>query len=145
MTQSAHAASASQPTHAGAQTREMPVLVVDDVHATRAGLAELLRLRSFVVHEAANGRDALQALRAHPEIFVVVLDLQMPQTDGYWFREQQLADPAIAHVPVIVFTGSVDVEPLSRLRLSHVLMKPFSVDDLLNAIAHYCDTSPAAS
>ena len=121
------------------------VLVVDDVHATRAGLAELLRLRSFVVHEAANGRDALQVLHDHRDVCVVVLDLQMPQTDGYWFREQQLGDPAIAHVPVIVFTGSADAETLARFKLSHVLMKPFSVDALLDAIGRYCDTSPAAS
>jgi CheY-like chemotaxis protein len=121
------------------------VLVVDDVHATRAGLAELLRLRGLVVYEAATGHDALDTLRAHPNTSVVVLDLMMPQTDGYWFREQQLQDPAISHVPVIVFTGSPDSETLARLHLSHVLLKPFSVDVLLEAIRRYCDTSAAAS
>jgi CheY-like chemotaxis protein len=121
------------------------VLVVDDVHATRAGLAELLRLRGLVVYEAATGHDALDTLRAHPKTSVVVLDLMMPQTDGYWFREQQLQDPAICHVPVIVFTGSPDSEPLARLQLSHVLLKPFSVDVLLEAIGRYCDTSAGAS
>jgi CheY-like chemotaxis protein len=55
------------------------VLVVDDVHATRAGLAELLRLRGLTVYEAANGHEALEVLRAHPEACVVVLDLMMPQ------------------------------------------------------------------
>lgn len=121
------------------------VLVVDDVHATRAGLAELLRLRGLKVHEAGNGHEALDQLRAHPETCVVVLDLMMPHTDGYWFREQQLQDPAISHVPVIVFTGSGDAETLTRLQLSHVLLKPFSVDVLLDAIGRYCDTSAAAS
>jgi CheY-like chemotaxis protein len=121
------------------------VLVVDDVHATRAGLAELLRLRGLVVHEAANGHDALDLLRTYPETSVVVLDLRMPQTDGYWFREQQLQDPAISHVPVIVFTGSPDSEPLARLQLSHVLLKPFSVDVLLEAIGRYCDTDAGTS
>jgi CheY-like chemotaxis protein len=138
-----------QPAHAldnrprDVQTR-ISVLVVDDVHATRAGLAELLRLRSCIVYEAANGRDAVQMLRDHPDMTVVVLDLRMPQTDGYWFREQQLRDPAIAEIPVIVFTGSADPELLSRLQLSHVLLKPFSVEDLLDAIGRYSDSGTAS-
>jgi CheY-like chemotaxis protein len=121
------------------------VLVVDDVHATRAGLAELLRLRGMKVYEAGNGHEALDMLRTHPDTRVVVLDLMMPHTDGYWFREQQLLDPAISRVPVIVFTGSGDAETLARLQLSHVLLKPFSVDVLLDAIGRYCDTGAAAS
>jgi CheY-like chemotaxis protein len=121
------------------------VLVVDDVHATRAGLAELLRLRGLTVYEAGNGHEALEVLRTHPETCVVVLDLMMPHTDGYWFRERQLLDPAISHVPVIVFTGSGDAETLARLHLSHILLKPFSVDVLLDAIGRYCDTSASAS
>ena len=131
---------ANRPSHARAS--QISVLVVDDVHATRAGLAELLRLRGFVVYEAGNGRDALHVLRAHPDTCVIVLDLMMPQTDGYWFREQQLGDRAIADVPVIVFTGSANPEMLGKLQLSHVLLKPFSVDDLLGAIGRYCDVSP---
>jgi len=124
------------------RTSEVSVLVVDDVHATRTGLAELLRLRGFIVYEAANGRDALQVLHDHPDTCVVVLDLVMPQTDGYWFRERQLRDQRISDIPVIVFTGSANPEMLARLQLSHVLMKPFSVDDLLGAIGRYCATGP---
>jgi CheY-like chemotaxis protein len=125
------------------RTGHVSVLVVDDVHATRAGLAELLRLRGFDVYEAGNGREALDLLCGHPDICVVVLDLMMPQADGYWFRERQLQDPEVADVPVIVFTGSANPEMLSKLHLSHVLLKPFSVDDLLGAIGRYCDTSSA--
>jgi len=126
-------------------TGPVSVLVVDDVHATRVGLAELLRLRGFEVYEAANGREALDVLSEHPGICVVVLDLMMPQADGYWFREHQLRNPAVADVPVIVFTGSANPEMLAKLHLSHVLLKPFSVDDLLGAIGRYCNTTPPAS
>ena len=129
--------------NAHVRPRHVSVLVVDDVHATRAGLAELLKLRGFDVYEAANGREALEVLLAHPNICVVVLDLLMPLADGYWFREHQLDDPSIADVPVIVFTGSADPEMLARLRLSLVWLKPFSVDDLLGAIGRYCNTNSA--
>jgi CheY-like chemotaxis protein len=111
-----------------------PVLVVDDVNATRQGLVELLRLRGYAAHEAKNGAEGIDVLRAHPDTCVVVLDLTMPETNGLWFREQQLMEPALAHVPVIVFTGSATAEELRRLAVTDVLMKPFSVDELFEAI-----------
>jgi two-component system, cell cycle sensor histidine kinase and response regulator CckA len=113
------------------------VLVVDDVDATRHGLAELLRLRGYVPREAKNGAEGIEVLRQHPDICVVVLDLTMPGTSGLWFREQQLMEPALAHVPVIVFTGSATAEELRRLAVTDVLMKPFSVDELFAAIARH--------
>jgi CheY-like chemotaxis protein len=114
------------------------VLVVDDVDATRHGLAELLRLRGYSAHEAKNGAEGIEVLREHPDTGVVVLDLTMPGTNGFWFREQQLKEPALAHIPVIVFTGSAEVEQLRRLAVEDVLLKPFSVDDLFEAIERHC-------
>jgi CheY-like chemotaxis protein len=81
---------------------------VEDVEATRTGLAELLRMRGHVVKEAADGEEGLRLLREMPEICAVVLDLRMPSMDGYAFRRQQLGDPAIGHVPGIVFTATPD-------------------------------------
>ena len=115
-----------------------PVLVVDDVDATRHGLVELLRLRGYSPYEARNGAEGIELLREHPDTRVVVLDLTMPGTNGFWFREQQLMEPALAHVPVIVFTGSAKVEQLHRLAVADVLLKPFSVDDLFEAIERHC-------
>jgi CheY-like chemotaxis protein len=115
-----------------------PVLVVDDVDATRHGLAELLRLRGYSPYEAKNGAEGIEVLREHPDTCVVVLDLTMPGTNGFWFREQQLMEPALAHVPVIVFTGSVQAEQLHRLAVADVLLKPFSVDELFEAIERHC-------
>jgi CheY-like chemotaxis protein len=110
--------------------------VIDDVAATRTGLAELLRLKGFAVHEASNGEEGLQWLRADPAIRVVILDLMMPTANGYWFREQQLQDPAVAHVPVLVFTGIADADAArERLRVSEVLHKPVDLDYLLRALS----------
>jgi CheY-like chemotaxis protein len=57
----------------------IPVLVVDDVDATRHGLAELLRLRGYALHEAKNGAEGIELLRENtPDTGVVVMDLTMP-------------------------------------------------------------------
>ena len=119
------------------------VLIVDDVAATRTGLAELLRLRGYVAHEAATGEEGLRCLRENPTTEVVVLDLRMPGGNGFWFREQQLADPLVAHVPVIVFTGAADTASAAeQLRIDEVMRKPVAVDDLLAAIARHCQARP---
>jgi CheY-like chemotaxis protein len=118
------------------------VLVVDDVDATRTGLAELLQLLGYQTEEAANGVEALARLRANPRIGVVVLDLLMPGANGFWFREEQLKDPQIADVPVIVFTGSETSDALTQaLKVSEVLHKPVSADTLCAAVSRYCKTS----
>jgi CheY-like chemotaxis protein len=115
------------------------VLVIDDVDATRSGLAQLLRLRRFRALEAANGEDGLRLLRQEPAIRVVVLDLMMPTSNGYWFREQQLKDPTVSHIPVIVFTGAADIARVKeQLHVSDVLAKPISVDALMEAIGRCC-------
>ena len=118
------------------------VLVVDDVEATRAGLAELLRLRGYNAVQAAHGGEGIEMLRAHPHIQAIILDLRMPHFDGFWFREQQLKDPAHAAIPIIVFTGSaVPPDTIAlQLQVSDVLLKPFSVDRLFERVERHCAT-----
>ena len=116
------------------------VLIVDDVDATRTGLAELLQLLGYETEEAKDGAEALRRLQSNPRIAVVVLDLLMPGANGYWFREQQLNDPAIADTPVIVFTGRETSDVLTQaLKVTEVLHKPVSADALCAAIGRYCE------
>lgn len=116
------------------------VLVVDDVDATRQGLAQLLRLLGYDAREASNGREALEQLREDPRICVVVLDLLMPGTNGYWFREQQLKDPSIAHIPAIVFTGrELQGNDTETLKVDEVFQKPVSADALCEAVSRFCN------
>jgi CheY-like chemotaxis protein len=115
------------------------VLIIDDTDATRTGLVRLFQLRGYKTKEAANGADGLERLREEPRADVVVLDLMMPGTNGYWFREQQLKDPALAGIPVIVFTGAVEPELLrQRMRVADVFCKPVSVAAVLEAVSRHC-------
>jgi CheY-like chemotaxis protein len=66
----------------------------------------------------------------------------MPQANGFWFREQQLKDPAIADIPVIVFTGKETNDVLTQaLRVTEVLHRPVSADALCEAVNRYCQPS----
>ncbi len=80
------------------------VLVVDDSEVTRAILARTLRAAGFEVIEAADGVEgAVLALRERPA--VVVTDLEMPTLDGFPLLRLLKAEPASAHMPVLILTS----------------------------------------
>jgi CheY-like chemotaxis protein len=81
------------------------VLVVDDVEATRPGLAELLRMRGYAPYQAKNGAEGIEVLHEHLDTRVVVLALTMPGMSGFWLREQQPREPALARVPGLCSRG----------------------------------------
>ena len=115
------------------------VLIIDDTDATRTGLVRLFQLRGYKTKEAVNGADGIERLREEPRADVVVLDLMMPGTNGYWFRDEQLKDPALAPVPVIVFTGVGEAEVLRRrMGVAEVFCKPVSVDAVFEAVSRHC-------
>lgn len=79
------------------------VLIVDDSPADRVLFKTLLTRHGFTVSEVAFGRDALPAVRAlRPH--VIILDVNLPDTDGHQVCRELRADPACAGVPVLMLT-----------------------------------------
>src|SRR4051812_47301531 len=68
------------------------VLVVDDVDVTRQRIRRILTAQGHQVIEASNGRRALQLLSGPATVDAIVLDLVMPQMNGWDFRHTQLSD-----------------------------------------------------
>jgi CheY-like chemotaxis protein len=86
-------------------TSHMRVLLVEDDDDLREALADALTERGHDVVMAADGLDGLRKLRdAGPD--VVVLDLMMPQLDGWQFRIAQRGDPMLATTPVVAISAS---------------------------------------
>lgn len=91
------------------------VLVVDDSAMNRKTLGRLLAELGHEVVEAENGRVALEHLGADGSgIDVVLLDLVMPELDGFAVLEAMKRDPALAHIPVIVVSGLDDLDGIVR-------------------------------
>jgi CheY-like chemotaxis protein len=108
------------------------VLSVDDDKDIREILAETLEERDFEVASAANGVEALAYLRAEPAPLVILLDLMMPVMNGQEFRAEQLRDPALASIPVVVLSADGSAQAKARslgaltgitkpIRLAHLL------------------------
>jgi DNA-binding response OmpR family regulator len=111
------------------------VLVVEDDDAIALVLEDLLVSEGFAVERAPNGAVALELL---PEFRpnVIVLDLMMPVLDGWGFRVRQRAlSPELATVPVVVLSGAREATTAaSDLQAAAVVVKPFVLDVLVNAI-----------
>jgi CheY-like chemotaxis protein len=113
------------------------ILIVDDDNDVRSALSELLQEEGFSVEAAPNGREALAWLRGgniHPA--VILLDLMMPGMDGWDFRSEQLRDPRLAAVPVVIVSASgFSRESIhTQFRPAAYVEKPIEKDVLLGAI-----------
>ncbi|MGH9036714.1 MAG: adenylate/guanylate cyclase domain-containing protein [Acidimicrobiia bacterium] len=89
------------------------VLVVDDDAANRDVLARRLDRLGYAVREAENGRVALEVMEAEP-VDLVLLDLNMPELDGYAVLERRHADPALRDIPAIMISASADIDSVVR-------------------------------
>ena len=118
------------------------ILLVDDDVAIRDALAEVLVDEGYAVHEAPNGKEALDWLRHEgsngSRPCVVLLDLMMPVMDGRAFLAVRNADPALSTIPILVISAETGCADLARAEgVSGVFPKPLALDGLLEAIGRY--------
>jgi CheY-like chemotaxis protein len=122
------------------------ILVVDDDPMSREVLIDILEDEGYQVAAVANGREALEGLQRGLRPCVILLDLVMPVMDAAAFRQQQLQNPALAAIPVIVMTGASDSpQQAFAVAAPHYFLKPYDIHELLDTIARYCRSSGGAS
>lgn len=104
------------------------ILIVDDNLMNREILATLMRKRGSTFATAANGLGALEL--AHRQSFdVVLLDVMMPEMDGFETLLRFKADKALAHIPVIMISALDEIESVVRcigMGATDYLPKPFN-------------------
>jgi CheY-like chemotaxis protein len=113
------------------------ILVVDDDADLRETLQLLLDDSGYGVIAVANGQAALDHLRAGAQPSLILLDLMMPDMNGWQFLERARADSILDAIPVVIMTArrkSVDLLPAPSREVLH---KPFDTSKLLSMIARY--------
>ncbi|HEX5079076.1 MAG TPA: adenylate/guanylate cyclase domain-containing protein [Geminicoccaceae bacterium] len=114
---------------------EPAILVVDDNDDNRYTLTRRLRRQGFnALTEAASGRQALEELAGQP-FDLVLLDVMMPEMNGYEVLERLKADEKLRHIPVIMISALSELDSVVRcieLGAEDYLPKPFNTV-LLNA------------
>jgi len=120
-----------------ADVEKKRVLVIDDDLPLRGMLAAALRQAGFQVLLAGDGAEGHRALTIHhPDL--VLLDLAMPDVNGWDFLQKLKETGHLSQVKIIVVSAHVRVEPQALLQMgvSAILPKPFNLPDLLVLIDH---------
>jgi CheY-like chemotaxis protein len=120
------------------------ILIVDDDKDIRDSVAEVLEDEGYHVSHASNGAEALSRLRAAGVPCVIILDLMMPIMDGWQFRTEQLQDPQLSDIPVIVLSadGNARQKAVTMKALAG-LTKPVRLEQLLSVVQEVCAPAPA--
>jgi CheY-like chemotaxis protein len=114
-------------------------MVVEDDRAFREALAALLELEGFGVIAATDGADAMDVLHGGERPDVILLDLMMPHKDGRAFRAEQVADPRLADIPVVLLSADEDLRrEANQLGVSDYLPKPVPLTELLTVVDRHC-------
>jgi anti-anti-sigma factor len=110
------------------------ILIIEDDAAARDALKRILEHNGYTVACAADGQQALDWLRASKPPALILLDLMMQGMDGWQFRKEQVTDPALAEIPVVVVSSADDMPAGAAAYIS----KPVHVEQLLDAIRQHC-------
>jgi CheY-like chemotaxis protein len=110
---------------------ERSVLIVEDDPDVGEALKELLQEEGYEVALAVDGRQALERLDSSATPGVILLDLMMPELNGYEFRAHQLQNPRLAAIPTIALTAGAIDQRLREMRLTGWVRKPVPVEALL--------------
>uniref|UniRef100_A0ABX1N1C3 histidine kinase n=2 Tax=Aromatoleum buckelii TaxID=200254 RepID=A0ABX1N1C3_9RHOO len=113
------------------------VLLVDDDMRNLFSLSSVLAEKDMIVIEADNGRKALARLEEHPDVSIVLMDIMMPETDGYAAMREIRRNPRFSQLPVIAMTAKAmkgDYEKCLEAGASDYIAKPIDVDKLFSLI-----------
>lgn len=111
------------------------ILIVDDSSEQRFLLKSILEAKGYTTDCTPNGEEALVLLRSKKRMpQTILLDLNMEIMDGFEFRLQQIADPLLRDIPVIVVSGVDDMNSVRAIVNSEVISKPLNISLLLSAV-----------
>jgi DNA-binding response OmpR family regulator len=113
------------------------ILCIDDEPGVIELVGLILRSQNIRVDGAHSGREGLEAMRKNPPD-AVLLDVMMPEMDGWEVYKQMRADDVLRNIPVVIVTArnSSFEEIIARERagVSDYVTKPFLPDDLRNSL-----------
>jgi HAMP domain-containing protein/CheY-like chemotaxis protein/signal transduction histidine kinase len=113
------------------------VLVVDDDVRNIFALSSVLERRGMTVLSAGTGREAIETIETTPDLAIVLMDIMMPEMDGYETMQVIRQNPALRRLPIIALTAKAmkgDRERCLEAGASEYLAKPVNTEQLLSAL-----------
>ena len=115
------------------------VLLIEDNDDLREAFAALAEIAELEPVACTNARDGLEWLKHGLRPCLILLDLAMPGMNGLAFRREQLKDPELAAIPVVVCsgTGFIPRKQTELTGIARFLRKPTDIKDLLQLFIEY--------
>jgi HAMP domain-containing protein/signal transduction histidine kinase/DNA-binding response OmpR family regulator len=113
------------------------VLVVDDDVRNLFALSSVLERRGMFVLTAGTGREAIATLESTPDVAIVLMDIMMPEMDGYETMQVIRQNPSFRRLPIVALTAKAmkgDREKCLEAGASEYLAKPVNTEQLLSAL-----------
>jgi len=111
------------------------ILVLDDEKSISELLKSILERCGFVVILAATGYQGLKAV-AVQKVDLIIVDVLMPEMDGYTFCKELKREEVFSHIPIIIISGRRKMEEsFMDVGVSSFLTKPFTPDDILSKVS----------
>jgi CheY-like chemotaxis protein len=113
------------------------VLVVDDDVRNIFALSSVLERRGMTVLSAGTGREAIETIEQTTDLAIVLMDIMMPEMDGYETMQVIRQNPALRRLPIIALTAKAmkgDRERCLEAGASEYLAKPVNTEQLLAAL-----------
>ncbi|NTV50164.1 MAG: response regulator [Geobacteraceae bacterium] len=120
-----------------AMLAEKKVLIVDDDMRNIFSLSSALSEKDIIIFEADNGREALNRLNEFPDIDLVLMDIMMPEMDGYEAMRAIRKDPRFVSLPIIALTAKAmkgDREECLKAGASDYIPKPVDMEKLFSLL-----------
>jgi CheY-like chemotaxis protein len=117
--------------------RGRKVLVVDDDARNIFALATVLENQEMDVISATNGRQAIEIIQNMPDLSVVLMDIMMPEMDGYETMREIRKQPHLRTLPILALTAKAmkgDREKCLQAGASDYIAKPVNTDQLLSLL-----------
>ena len=112
-------------------------LLVDDDARNIFALSSVLERRGMLVVTATTGREAIALLESTPDVAIVLMDIMMPEMDGYQTMHAIRQRPDLRRLPIIALTAKAmkgDREKCLDAGASDYLAKPVNTEQLLSAL-----------
>ncbi len=113
------------------------VLLVDDDARNIFALASVLERRGMNVLSATTGKEAIALIESTPDLAIVLMDIMMPEMDGYQTIATVRENPAYRRLPIVALTAKAmvgDREKCLEAGATDYLAKPVNIDQLLSAL-----------
>jgi two-component system cell cycle response regulator DivK len=122
------------------EVKTKKILIIDDDSRNIFALKAVLKAKKYTCVSANSAREGFDILSADKDIAVVLMDMMMPDMDGYQAMTKMKDDPNMQHTPVIAVTAQAMVGDRERCLAAGAkgyISKPVNVDDLVLQLNNY--------